>query len=354
MSGVGKEDIFGAGGGGEPATAGSYGLAPEGFRLPAATRLGPVRLQVADLGRSLDWYGEVLGMAVLERGASEAVLGARESDGAAAAGGADALVAAPGAGDGAGAARAIVELVERPGARPSRRHGRTGLFHFALLVPGRAALGRFVAHLGRLGLPAGAGDHLVSESLYLHDPDDLGIEVYADRPRQRWRRRGRELMMATDPLDLDDLVRAAGGAPWTGLPAGTVVGHLHLHVGDLARAAAFYSAALGLDRTVWSYPGALFLAAGGYHHHLGTNVWAGPGATPPAADEAQLLDWTIELADRAGLEAAAASLGAAGHPVERREDGAGAPTIATRDPWGTPLRLRLAPRSAPGPLWHSA
>jgi catechol 2,3-dioxygenase len=326
MSGVGEEDIFGTDGGGEPATPGTYGLAPEGFRLPAGTRLGPVRLQVADLDRSLDWYGEVLGMAVLERGASEAVLGTRESDGA--------------------AATPLVELVERPGARPSRRHGRTGLFHFALLVPDRAALGRFVVHLGRLGRPAGAGDHLVSESLYLHDPDDLGIEVYADQLRERWRRRGRELMMATDPLDLDDLVRAAGGAPWAGLPTGTAVGHLHLHVGDLARAAAFYSAALGLDRTVWSYPGALFLAAGGYHHHLGTNVWAGAGATPPAADEAQLLAWTIELPDLAALEATAASLGAAGHPVERRENGAAPAAILTRDPWGTPLRLRLAARSA--------
>lgn len=307
---------------GEAATPGSYGLAPEGFRLPAATRLGPVRLQVADLERSLGYYQRVLGMRVVERLPGRALLG----------GG-----AAP-AGEGGEVAPALVELRERAGARPVPGQGRTGLYHFALLLPDRASLGRFLAHAHDLGLRLGAGDHLVSESLYLHDPDGLGIEVYADRPASRWQRVGRELRMATDPLDRTGLLAAAGGAPWDGLPAATVLGHVHLHVGDLGLAARFYSAALGFDRTVWSYPGALFFAAGGYHHHLGTNVWAGRSASPPPADEAQLLDWTIELPDGDGLEAAAESLERAGIAAERD----GGAELRTRDPWRTPLRLVVA------------
>ena len=125
------------------------------------------------------------------------------------------------------------------------------LFHFAILLPDRPSLGRFVRHLGDIGARAGAGDHLVSESLYLQDPDNLGIEVYADRPRVTWRRIGRELMMATDPLDIPGLIQAGGQLPWEGMPAGTTIGHVHLHVGDLQRAATFYSEALGLDRMVW-------------------------------------------------------------------------------------------------------
>ena len=211
---------------------------------------------------------------------------------------------------GAGA-RPLVELRERRGARPAGR-GRLGLFHFAILLPDRPALGRFVQHLADLGVHAGAGDHLVSEAFYLTDPDGLGIEVYADRPRESWRRNGRELLMATDPVDVAAVVAAGGDVTWTGMPEGTTMGHVHLHVGDLALASRFYSEALGLDRMVWSYPGALFLAAGGYHHHLGTNVWAGSGARAPEADQAQLLEWTLELPDAGSLRSAAASLVARG------------------------------------------
>ena len=197
-------------------------------------------------------------------------------------------------------------------------------------------------HLGEIGERVGAADHLVSESLYLQDPDNLGIEVYADRPRNTWRRIGRELMMATDPLDVAGLVRAAGADPWTGLPGGTVMGHVHLHVGDLAAASAFFSQGLGFDRTVWQYPGALFFGAGGYHHHLGTNTWAGSGATPPPAEEAQLLEWTIELPDAASLDAAAESLVRAGYPAERGGDAGSGAGLRIRDPWGTPIRLHAS------------
>jgi catechol 2,3-dioxygenase len=146
--------------------------------------------------------------------------------------------------------------------------------------------------------------------------------------------------MATDPVDVKGLVADAGDARWSGMPAGAVMGHLHLHVGDLATASGFYSDAVGLDRMVWQYPGALFLAANGYHHHLGTNTWAGPGATAPDEHTAQLLEWTIVLPDARSLESVASSLGERGHAYQRSPaDGAG--WVTTRDPWGTPLRLAV-------------
>jgi len=314
--GVSTHDIFGDAGEAQPATPGSYGEAPRGHRLPEGSRLGPVRLQIADLARSLAYYEGTLGMRILRRDGSSAQLGARRDD------------------------RPLVELHERAGVRPSPRRGRTGLFHFAILLPDRPSLGRFVQHVGDIGERVGAADHLVSESLYLQDPDNLGIEVYADRPRSTWRRIGRELMMATDPLDVAGLVRDAGVDPWTGMPEGTVMGHVHLHVGDLTAASTFYSDTLGFDRMVWQYPGALFLAASGYHHHLGTNTWAGSAAKPPAADEAQLLEWTIELPDQTSLNAVSQNLAGAGYAVERDDEAGNAHALVTRDPWGTPIRLR--------------
>jgi catechol 2,3-dioxygenase len=270
-----------------------------------------VHLQIADLARSLDYYERVLGLRIIERDATRAVLAAHGDD-------------AP-----------LVVLHEKPGARPMTSRGRLGLYHFAILLPDRASLGRFVRHVSQLGERVGAGDHLVSEAVYLQDPDGLGIEVYADRPRSTWRRVGRELMMATDPVDVPGLLHDAGPEPWTGMPAGTVMGHVHLHVGDIETAQAFVSEAFGFDRVVWHYPGALFLSAGGYHHHLGTNTWAGANAPLPSDADARLLEWNVILPDPADVDALAASLMHAGHAAERATDGA----LVTRDPWGTPIRV---------------
>jgi catechol 2,3-dioxygenase len=186
-----------------------------------------------------------------------------------------------------------------------------------------------VSHLAAIGARAGSSDHLVSEALYLQDPDGLGIEVYRDRPRAEWQRMGAELMMATDPLDFAGVVEAARGEAWGGMPAGTAMGHLHLHVGDIAQAGAFYGGAFGFDTMVKRYPGALFLAAGGYHHHLGTNTWA-QGAPAPTESDARLDHWTVVLPTVADVEAVMASVAAGGFPV----DGA-----LLRDPWGTALRV---------------
>lgn len=286
-----------------------YGLAPPHYRLPPATRLGAVRLQVADLARSLDYYQRVLGFQLLNRTASAAQLGVT---------GPDAM---------------LVELREVMGATPVPRRGRLGLFHFAILLPDRASLGRFVGHLDALSIRTGASDHLVSEAIYVHDPDGLGIEVYADRPRASWRRVEGQLAMASDPLDLAALVRAAGSKAWTGMPPGTSIGHVHLHVGDLDQAAAFYHDGLGLDKTVWNYPGALFLAADGYHHHLGVNTWAS-GAAPAGERDARLLEWQVVVPTIADAHAAVASIEGGGYSAVRTSDGGTA-----TDPWGTAVRV---------------
>jgi len=295
----------------ELALPGSYGLAPSGYRLSDATQLGGVVLRVSDLSRSVDYYESVLGLRVLSRSAGEAVLTAHGDE------------------------RPLVTLRERAGARSHPSRGRLGLFHFAILMPDRPSLARFVGHLLEIGVRPGAGDHGVSEAFYLQDPDNLGIEVYADRPRTTWMRNDRELAMGTDPMDVENLLAAAGDAPWTGMPKGTVMGHLHLHVGDLTTTTKFYSESLGMDRMVWSYPGALFLAAGGYHHHLGTNLWAGSNATPPGEDEAQLLEWTIVLPSAQDVSATAQSLTRGGASVLHEGT-----SVVVADPWGTRLRIR--------------
>jgi catechol 2,3-dioxygenase len=300
----------------EHAAAPEYGIAPSAYRLPAATHVGAVRLQVSDLVRSVAYYQQLLGLHVSHQSSDSASLTAHGDH-------------AP-----------LIELRERRGAEPVPRRGRLGLYHFALLLPERAALGRFLAHLATHGVRAGMSDHLVSEAIYLSDPDGLGIEVYADRPRSQWRvvpeGAARQLAMATEPLDVDSLLAAAEGEQWSGMPGGTRMGHVHLHVGDIERATRFYHEALGFDKIVWSYPGALFLSAGGYHHHLGTNTWAA-GAAPAGESDARLLEWEVVVPDVADAERVAASLDRAGFATSR--DGE---HVLAADPWGTVVRVRGA------------
>lgn len=295
----------------------SVGVRPNGFRLPDETRLGAVRLLVSDLDRSLAYYTGVLGLRVVARPAHEAQLGA----------GAD--------------QRALVTLVERAGIRAVPRRGTLGLYHFAILLPDRASLARFVRHLAEVGADAGMSgmsDHAVSEAVYLTDPDGLGIEVYADRPRSTWRSHGGQVLMTSRPLDVRGLVAEAGERAWDGMPDGTVLGHVHLHVGDLDEAVGFYHSALGFDKVVWDYPGALFLSAGGYHHHLGTNTWS--SGLPAADNQARLLSWDIIVPREDDAAAAARSLTRAGYTVTFDP----APRAwRAIDPWGTPLRIMTEP-----------
>ena len=241
--------------------------------LPADAHIGQVSLTVRDLDRSLAFYRGVLGFSELKRDGRISFLAPENG-------------------------RTLIELHERADAIPKPRHS-TGLYHFAILVPSRAALGRSLRHLVAQGWPmTGAADHMVSEALYLNDPDGLGIEIYRDRPRQSWEHRPNgELAMGTDPLDLQAVHDEPGAeTAWRGLESGTVMGHVHLHVPHIDTAEAFYCGRVGFDPVVRSYPGALFVSAGGYHHHLGLNTWVGVGVPPPPEDAVGLRAFTIESA----------------------------------------------------------
>ncbi len=245
--------------------------------LPPETKIGPVALTVSDLDQSLRFYMNTLGFMLIQREDRVALLGA----------GGDALL----------------DLVELPGARPKPLR-TTGLYHFAILLPSRLDLARSLRHLAEARWPLqGAADHLVSEALYLADPDGNGIEIYRDRPRTEWPYRTGQVQMATDPLDIDGLLGelAQDDRPWAGLPAGTTMGHVHLHVADLRQVEEFYCGVLGFDVMQRGYPGALFVSAGGYHHHLGLNTWAGAGAPPQPSGTAGLRYFTILLPDSPSL-----------------------------------------------------
>jgi catechol 2,3-dioxygenase len=229
--------------------------------------------------------------------------------------------------------RLLVQLDEVPGARPMLPQGRLGLYHYALLLPSRADLGRFLRHLESLGVPWGASDHLVSEAIYLTDPDGLTVEVYADRPRATWVREGQNLVATLDPLDRDSLVAEAGAPIWDGAPAGTIMGHQHFFIGDLALAERHYVGVLGFDVMSRLLRGALFVSAGGYHHHLGLNVWAAhmPVAGP---GDAGLTEWSLRLGSADELSALRSRLESA-HVAWRAEG----TDVRVTDPWGITARI---------------
>jgi len=217
--------------------------------------MGRVRLRVGSLERTRAFYQDVLGFALLAEGPEASVLGAPDG-------------------------KPLLELHAAPDA-PRRQAGATGLFHVAFLHPTRADLAATLHRARARGYGFdGFADHHVSEAAYLRDPEGNGIELYADRPRERWAGADGALRITTEPLDLRGLLATAPG-PSATLPAGTVVGHVHLRVSSLAAAEAFYVDDLGFEVVTRAYPGALFVAAGGYHHHLGLNVWGGPAARPP-------------------------------------------------------------------------
>jgi catechol 2,3-dioxygenase len=274
--------------------------------------MGPVALTVADLARSRRYYVERIGLSALAEQDGALILGV--------------------------VGRPLLYLYEQPGAR--QVHNTSGLYHFALLLPSRLELARTLRHLIDTGTPlTGASDHAVSEALYLSDPDGHGIEIYRDRPRSEWRYPGGVLKMTVDPFDaegvlaeLDDATAVDGG-----MPAGTVMGHVHLHVADLAAAEQFYVDVLGMDLMVRYGNMASFVAAGGYHHHVGLNIWAGVGAPPPPADAARLRWATLVLPDADALAAVKTRLEATGSVVEQRGS-----ELFVHDPSANPWRIVTA------------
>jgi catechol 2,3-dioxygenase len=280
-------------------------------RIDPDTALGTVRLTVSDLDRSRTFYEQAIGLRATEREDGTLALGVADSP-------------------------ALLEL-RGDSAAPRLNRRAPGLYHLAILVPTRLDLAFALARLAVTRWPLdGASDHLVSEALYLSDPDGNGLEIYRDRPRSDWPRAEGALQMATMPLDLDDVLAELRDAP--GLqeeaPAGTRIGHMHLQVADLAAAEAFYHGVLGFDVTVRGYPGALFVSAGGYHHPVGLNTWHSAGASPQAEGSVGLRSFMIELPDSDELAAVTARIEAAGVSYERRPDG-----IVVRDPSGTAVVL---------------
>jgi len=274
--------------------------------LPATLRLGAVHLTVADLDRAVAWYERALGLRLHRRDAGEAALG-----------------------DGS---EAVVVLHEDPQARPAGRHA--GLFHYALLYPTREELARAVVRLAATQTPIqGASDHRTHEAIYLADADGNGIELAADRPREQWPR-GLGYDRGPAPLDFDALLSAvAGEEPTARVGEGLRMGHLHLHVGDIDEGLAFYRDVLGFEEQA-NLGSAAFVSAGGYHHHLGFNVWNGRGVSAPPPHTAGLRHWTVQLPTEAEVARVRARAEAAAVAVEPVDGG-----FAVRDPWETALRI---------------
>jgi len=275
------------------------------------TSLGSVRLNAGDQQSLAGFYEQTVGLKPVERNGVAAL--------------------------GTDAGRPIVELAPAPNA-PPRPAGTTGLFHLAILVPNRLELARALRRVSESGWRfTGASDHLVSEALYLRDPEGNGIEIYRDRPREEWRHVNGQIEMDTLPLDLEGVLEelAQDDSPPGAMSPGARLGHVHLNVADLPSSEAFYSGALGLDVTVRGYPGALFVSAGGYHHHVGLNTWMGEGAPPPPPHARGLERFEMVVPSGADVDAAERQLADAGVETNRSEEG-----LTAVDPSGNRVLLR--------------
>lgn len=285
-------------------------------KLPDALQLGPAHLTVRDLDVAVAWYQRALGLRVHGHTGSRADLG-------------DGL-------------KTVVVLHEDSQAQPAGRHA--GLFHYALLFPAREELARASVRLARTRTPIqGASDHGTHEALYLRDPDGNGIELAWDRDREQWPA-GLGYARGPAPLDVQNLLGAAADeSPRDVVGAGLSMGHLHLHVGDIDLALAFYRDVLGFE--VQAHLGsAVFVSAGGYHHHLGLNVWNGEGVEGPPPHTAGLRRWIVELPTDCNVTEVRERVAAAGLPVDEIDGG-----FEVHDPWSTPLAVvsRRRPQALP-------
>lgn len=271
------------------------------------TSIGEVHLTISNMDRSLDFYQKILGFKLQRQDGDTATLGASNSD---------------------DTAPKLLVLTERPDAQRTR--GTTGLYHYAVLVPSRLDLAHSLQRIMQTRTPVqGFADHLVSEAIYLPDPDGNGIEIYRDRPREEWKFNGDHPRMGTDPLDVDGVLAELSEQDqvWTGLHPYTVMGHMHLHVADITAAEKFYHGVLGFDQMMRIESSASFLSAGGYHHHLGVNTWAGVGAAAAPPNSIGLRHFVIRLPDTTELKRVADRVRQADLKLEETETG-----LLVRDP----------------------
>ncbi|WNF22269.1 VOC family protein [Mesobacillus jeotgali] len=282
------------------------------FHQPPVTFVGQVNLKVENLERSLAFYQEVIGFKVYEKTATSAQLTA----------------------DG----KTVLLSIEQPSDMIPKKGRTTGLYHFALLLPDRADLAKILKHLLQIRYPLqGASDHLVSEALYLADPDGNGIEIYTDRPASKWEWNQQQVVMVTEALDAESLLAEDTGGTWNGLPAGTVMGHIHLHVAELTKTEEFYTKGLGFEVVSRYGPQALFISSGKYHHHIGLNTWNGVGAPNPPANSVGLQSYTLVLADEVKLKETVARLNDLGAHMAKEKG-----TFITEDPSGNRIMLVTA------------
>lgn len=280
------------------------------FHRPPNTFVGEVKLKVQNMDRALRFYQDVIGFRVLDRTEKEARLTA----------------------DG----RTVLLSIEQPDPVSPMQGRTTGLYHFALLLPTRSDLARIVRHLAESGLNIGSSDHLVSEALYLSDPDGNGIEIYRDRDPKEWEWNRGEVRMTVDPLNFQDLLSEGSHEPWVGLPAETVMGHIHLHVSELPKTEEFYTKGLGFEVVNRFGAQALFISTGKYHHHIGLNTWNGTGAPRPPEHSAGLKAFTLVYGDEAARARAVASVQSLGATVAEEEGG-----FVTEDPSGNQIFMSL-------------
>ncbi len=272
------------------------------------TFVAEVSIKVENIERSLAFYQEIIGFQILERNEKKAKLTAN--------------------------GKTTLLSIEQPENVIAKPQQTTGLYHFALLLPERSDLGRVLQHFIKLNVRIGAGDHLVSEALYLNDPDGNGIEIYSDRPSSSWNWNNNVVEMTTDPIDAQGILESGNGGAWEGLPAGTVMGHIHLQVAELQKIEEFYVKGLGFDVVARYGPQALFISTGKYHHHIGLNTWAGIGVPTPPVNSVGLNWYSLVLPNKETRNKTITNLEKIGATVHE-ENG----IYITADPSGNRIRL---------------
>ncbi|MGM8366632.1 VOC family protein [Virgibacillus sp. W0181] len=280
------------------------------FHKQPTTFVDQVNIKVQDIGRSLQFYRDVIGFEVLERSDYKAKL---TTDG-----------------------KNVLLSIEQPNNVVPKKRRTTGLYHFALLLPKRSDLANTVRHFVKIGLQFGSADHLVSEALYLSDPDGNGIEIYIDRDPSEWSWNNNEVDMTTDPLDFSNLLAERQQEVWGGLPADTVMGHIHLQVSELEKAEEFYIKGLGFEVVNRYGTQALFISHNNYHHHIALNTWAGIGVPTPPLNSVGLKSFSIILPDEKTRNNVVSKLKNIGATVTEDEG-----TFITYDPSGNCINLDI-------------